>query len=172
VLLSIALGVVGDRLFPTRPSMSPAVLSSLPGRHLEPPWWEMTTIRTTANETTYVIPSDVLFATASSAVSSHGRADLLRLIPVLHGAGSVIIAGCTDSIGGVDSTYNVNLSQLRANAAVAVLVQGGLPSTILHTLAWADTHPAVTSSGLDRATINALNRRIVIIATKSEGTNA
>lgn len=47
---------------------------------------------------------------------------------------------------------------------VDILPQG-LPGALFHVESWADTHPVENVAGLDQATINALNRRIVITVT-------
>jgi outer membrane protein OmpA-like peptidoglycan-associated protein len=122
--------------------------------------------QSTGDETSYVVPSDVLFPTASAVISPQGQGVLQELVPELHDAVSITVGGCTDSVGGVDSPYNLNLSQQRADEAVEYLERDGLPVSLFHALAWADTHPVTTTAGLDTATINALNRRIVVIVTK------
>jgi outer membrane protein OmpA-like peptidoglycan-associated protein len=107
-----------------------------------------------------------LFASDSSNVNSAGRAVLDSLVPRLREAHSVTAAGCTDSVGGVDSHFNIALGENRAWAAVHVLEKAGLPASLFRVVSWADTHPVANVSGLDTATINALNRRIVLIVTK------
>jgi len=49
---------------------------------------------------------------------------------------------------------------------VYVLEKAGLPASLFRVVSWADTHPVANVSGLDTATINALNRRIVLIVTE------
>jgi outer membrane protein OmpA-like peptidoglycan-associated protein len=87
-------------------------------------------------------------------------------VPQVARATSVTIAGCTDAVGGTDSPYNVALSELRALATEDVFVSFGMNRSNFHTVGWADTHPVPGVQGLDAATIEALNRRIVIILTE------
>jgi len=77
-----------------------------------------------------------------------------------------VIAGCTDDVGGVDSPYNIKLSYARARAARRELLTLGLDSDLFRLEALADTHPVSGTLGLDQATINALNRRIIITVTR------
>lgn len=167
---AIGLGLATAALIPSRPNSALAVsVGPLPGRHLEIPWWETIAKQQVGNEVTYVLPADILFNTASSAISPEGIAVLSNLAPQLKKARAIVIAGCTDSEGGVDSPYNIGLSQRRAMAAHEQLVADGVPNSLISTQAWADTHPVATPPGLDQATINALNRRIVVTVTEWVG---
>jgi outer membrane protein OmpA-like peptidoglycan-associated protein len=163
---ALALGLGLHQVLPTSKLTPAPTLESLPGRHLQPPWWEVVRFHSTSKTSTYVVPSDVLFATDSSMIDSYGASVLDGLVPKLRGARSVTVAGCTDSVGGVDSTFNVALGKNRADAAIAILEAAGLPASLFHPVSWADTHPVANVAGLDTATINALNRRIVLIVTK------
>jgi flagellar motor protein MotB len=115
---------------------------------------------------TYVVPAVVLFATDSSTITSRGQTVLRAMKPRLVGATSIAIAGCTDDVGGVDSPSNIKLSWARALAARNALVALGLHQGIFHLSALADTHPVPEIRGLDQATVNALNRRIIITVTR------
>jgi outer membrane protein OmpA-like peptidoglycan-associated protein len=163
---AVAGGLALHRLVPGAESVIPSQLGALPGRHLQQPWWEAITFRSTSTTRTLILPSDVLFASDSSNVNSDGRAILDNLVPRLREAQSVAVAGCTDSVGGVDSHFNIALGESRARAAVHVLEKAGLPASLFRVVSWADTHPVANVSGLDTATLNALNRRIVLIVTK------
>jgi chemotaxis protein MotB len=144
-----------------------AILGPLTGRHLQIPWWEeVKTYPSAPHQVTYVIPGAVLFGSGSSAIGSQGRSFLISLAPKLRGATRVLVAGCTDPIGGADSAYNVRLGKSRASSAVSILESAGLPASLFRVVSWADTHPVANVSRLDTATINALNRRIVLIVTK------
>lgn len=140
-----------------------AGLASLPGRHLQPPWWEA--VKTTSPNT-YVVPGDVLFAFNSTVIDVHGQSVLVRLVPQMRGARSITVAGCTDGVGGAASPYNFSLGLKRADAAVSVLERAGLPSSLFHAVSWADIHPVEGARGLDVQTLNAMERRIVIMVTK------
>jgi outer membrane protein OmpA-like peptidoglycan-associated protein len=163
ILLGAAIGFAYHCLAPV-PKVAAAVkLGSTPGRHLEQPWWTSVTTRT-AN--TFVIPSDLLFTFGSSSVGSQGRQVMRGLKARLEGAISIAIVGCTDPVGGIDSPYNIALGLDRARASVAVLEQDGLQASLFRIASWADTHPVTNVAGLDTATVNALDRRIVVIVTK------
>ncbi len=166
VLLALLLGFVVHELPPAGQAVGAPVLGTLPYRHLQPPWWEAVHPDGPPSLRTYVVPSDVLFATDSSTIDSQGQSLLIGLSPELRGASSITVAGCTDSIGGVDSAFNVQLGRQRAQAAVGVLEAAGLSSSLFQVQSWADTHPVANLTGLDTSTINALDRRIVLIVTK------
>jgi flagellar motor protein MotB len=148
------------------PRNSPAVVTRMPpllGRHLQPPWWEAVVQSAPSPSSVRItIPSAVLFATNSSALTERGDRALQQLFPEMRGAVRISIAGCTDSVGGSDSPYNIALSWSRARSARKELVALGLNPELFRLSALADTHPVVGTLGLDQATVNALNRRIVI----------
>jgi len=162
----LAAVVVGTAFLSTSCAAAGTGLGSLPGRHLDPPWWEAVQQTTNGRESTYVIPADVLFASGSSVVDESGQRTLLALLPQLATASSIRIIGCTDHVGGTDSPANVRLGEERAQAAAAILTRAGVPASKTHEYSWADTHPVLVSPGVDEATTNALDRRIVIIVTK------
>jgi outer membrane protein OmpA-like peptidoglycan-associated protein len=140
-----------------------AGISSLPGRHLQPPWWEA--VQNPAPDT-FVVPGEVLFGFNSTAIDAHGESVLTALLPRLRNAQSITVAGCTDAVGGAASAFNFNLGMKRAEAAVSVLEGAGVPSSQFHAVSWADTHPVADTTGLDSQTVNAMERRIVIIVTR------
>jgi outer membrane protein OmpA-like peptidoglycan-associated protein len=166
VALAAVLGLLMAQVLPRASVATPSVLGALPGRHLQTPWWEAISYHMDSPDSvSYTVPAEVLFSTNSSTISGAGQGVLRALVPQLRGAASIIIAGCTDSVGGVDSPSNIALSEQRAVAAQDILESSGLNPALFHILAWADTHPVSGMQGLDPATINALNRRIVIIVT-------
>jgi len=165
--LAVPLGLFLAHTLPGPSNNQPVTLSTLSGRHLQPPWWEAITHRVQPSGTmTYVVPAVVLFATDSSTITSRGQTVLRAMKPRLVGATSIAIAGCTDDVGGVDSPSNIKLSWARALAARNALVALGLHQGIFHLSALADTHPVPEIRGLDQATVNALNRRIIITVTR------
>jgi outer membrane protein OmpA-like peptidoglycan-associated protein len=168
VILGILLGVALSRLVDNGNKPLPSVaLTALPGRHLQPPWWEeIHKQRHSTHLITYTVPAAVLFATNSSVIDAQGQAALRGLVPTLAGAQSVLVAGCTDNVGGATSTSNFVLGRSRALAAVHDLESDGLPARLFRVVSWADTHPVAHTAGLDQATIRALNRRLVIEVTK------
>ena len=114
---------------------------------------------------TYVVPADLLFRPDSATVDDTGRAELIDLARTqLHGAVAVVVAGATDGRGTRD--HNLALSQARADAATAILVDAGIDPGIIRTQAWADDHPAADEHGPDPATAQARNRRVEITVTK------
>ncbi len=70
VVLGATLGFAVHYLIPTAKPAAAAQLGSLPGRHLQPPWWEAVSSRMTPTASTYVVPSNVLFASGSSAIGT------------------------------------------------------------------------------------------------------
>ena len=170
--LVAAVAGLGFGLAKATPRVQPAApvgLGSLPGRHLQPPWWEavIQSAPTTAS-VRFTIPAAVLFATNSSAITESGDRVLRELVPEMRGATWIWIAGCTDSVGGADSPYNIALSWKRARSARNELVALGLDPKLFRLSALADTHPVAGTHEFDQATINALNRRIVISVMRPE----
>ncbi len=146
-----------------------ARLGPLPGRHLQVPWWETTSVVHGAGEVVKLtIPGAVLFETGSSRVSAFGRHTLRTLVPTLLRVGRLDIEGCTDAVGGESSLANIALSWRRAEAVRAELVELGVSPTSMVLSALADTEPVPGTRGLDQATVNALNRRVIIIATSKD----
>ena len=165
--LALCLGAVGaGALNRTAVHDTGVTLATLSGRHLEPPWWTEVHVDQAGPVETITVPAEVLFPYDSAAIGSGGQATLRSIAPDLVEAEQVVVAGCTDASGGIDSPYNIALSRSRALAAVAVLEAADVPSSIVHTEAWADTHPVTAAPGLDAETLAALDRRIVIQVTK------
>ena len=161
------------------------VLLTPPGRGLLKPWWESITIVDRApnrpepivavnpapgapaapTPVTYVVPGDLLFGTDSATIDEAGRGDLVNLAHTqLRNAVAIVVSGATDGRG--TRTHNVALSQARADAVKAVLVEAGVDPSIIRTEAWADDHPAADELGPDPATAQARNRRVEIAVTR------
>lgn len=148
------------------------------GRHLEVAWWEEVSVE--AEDVTdgpvderwlrVEVPADILFDFDSAALGDGGRASLGRIVIEHHllDAREVVVAGATDSVGTLD--YNLDLSRRRASSAADVLVEAGLDRSIIRIEAWADQHPVPVPSGVDRATADALQRRVEIRALLPSGT--
>jgi len=158
--------LLGATFFSGSCAASGSGFRSLPGRHLDPPWWESVQKTSNGVQSTYVIPADVLFASESSNVNESGRRTLLALVPQLATAMSIRIIGCTDGVGGADSLANFRLGEERAQAAAAILTRAGVSALKIHEDSWADTHPVIVNPGVGEATTNALDRRIIIIVSK------
>ena len=154
-------------LSPT-PASRAVALRTPPGRGLERPWWESITVAEPTPDTstvTYVVPADLLFNTDSATVDDTGQTQLAHLAHTqLRGALAIVIAGASDSRG--TRIHNLALSQARADAAEAILVDAGIDPNIIRTEAWADDHPAADEHGPDPATAQARNRRVEITVTK------
>jgi outer membrane protein OmpA-like peptidoglycan-associated protein len=143
-------------------------LSPPPGRGLDRPWWESITAvasKPVPKVVTFLVPSDVVFATDSATVSETGRSDLAGLARTkLLAADRIVIAGATDGRG--TRVHNLRLSRARADAAAAIVIAAGVDPRIIHIEAWADDHPVADEHGPDPATAQARNRRVVIEVTK------
>lgn len=72
------------------------------------------------------------------------------------GAKEVLVLGYTDLIG--TDKFNIHLSQMRANAAKAILVQQGVPENVIVALGQGDSNPLVDTKEANRE-----NRRIEVI---------
>ena len=173
VYLAIASAVAGFAFMVTG-ALAPAQVSrsvpssAIPGRGLDRPWWESITVTASKSDpkvATFVVPSDVVFATDSATVSDAGRSDLVGLARTrLLAADRIVIAGATDSRG--TRAHNLWLSRARADATAAIVIATGVDPGIIHIETWADDHPAADEHGPDPTTAQARNRRVVIEVTR------
>ena len=148
---------------------SPSVaVSPPPGRGFDKPWWESITVTASKSDpkvVTFMVPSDVVFATDSATVSETGRLDLVSLVRTqLLAADGIVVAGATDGRG--TRAHNLRLSRARADAAAAIVIAAGIDPRINRIEAWADDHPVADEHGPDPAAAQARNRRVVIEVTK------
>ncbi|WP_103068291.1 OmpA family protein [Aquimarina sediminis] len=101
--------------------------------------------------------SGVYFATNQSTINAKSKANLNKLAGIFkeYPDTNIIVEGHTDSSG--DDTYNMKLSQKRANAVTEYLVSQGISRTRLTTYAHGETLPKY-----DNATAEgrAKNRRV------------
>ncbi|WP_240611080.1 OmpA family protein [Oceaniglobus ichthyenteri] len=106
------------------------------------------------------MPQDILFATDSATVSSGLRGDLGVLAANLNRyPNSVVeVQGHTDNTGA--SSYNLNLSQRRAQSVTSILSSQGVSSSRLRAIGMGEDSPV--SSNLT-AEGRAQNRRVDII---------
>jgi outer membrane protein OmpA-like peptidoglycan-associated protein len=122
--------------------------------------------RRTSNGMVMVLPDSVFkFDFDSADLSPHNRELLSRIAGILlvsKGYG-LSIFGYTDDVGTRE--YNQKLSERRATAVRAYLVQAGLNPAIINVRGYGKTNPLV-SGGTEQA--RARNRRVEIALTDSE----
>ncbi len=122
-------------------------------------------IQNTGQELIVTMPQDILFNIDSTAL----RADLQRDLAALAGNlrefpnSRVDVVGHTDSTG--DAAYNLGLSNRRAEAVQAVLVQNGVPAWRIRAVGRGETQPVASNQ---TANGRAQNRRVEIIITPTE----
>lgn len=132
IIAAAALGVVGCG------AQQPYNETTPNGKHVsvtvpsgnEAPNWTTTTIVTTPEITTVVVPNDVLFASGSadlSATATDVIADLAKHITTC-AASTVTIDGYTDSDG--DEAFNQQLSHERATSVASRLMAAGVAAQI------------------------------------------
>ena len=109
--------------------------------------------------------SGLLFDYDSDAVKPTARANLTDLANSLrrYPETEVLIVGHTDAQGS--DSYNMNLSQRRANAGKAFMVSHGIPSDRIRTQAMGEAEPIATN---ETAEGMALNRRVEVAIFASE----
>jgi len=107
-------------------------------------------------ETTSTI---VYFPFASTALTEPAKAALMQLVEYLKSAGnvSININGHTDRAGS--ETYNMGLSEQRAQLVKDALMAAGVSETILHYFAFGETDPKIPP---DDGVREPLNRRVEI----------
>ena len=110
--------------------------------------------------------SDVLFDTGRAELKPGGVrmlqkvADFLRQYPQR----TIMVEGFTDSIGG--ETYNLSLSERRANAVRATLVGMGVSPDRVHTQGFGKAFP-IASNGNPAG--RQLNRRVEVVISDDSG---
>lgn len=116
----------------------------------------------TGSELVVTMPQDILFAVDSAVVQSTLQSDLAALSRNLldFPDTTVQVIGHTDNTGS--ASYNQDLSQRRANAVSAILLQNGVPSSRVVAFGRGEDQPI--ASNLDTAG-RAQNRRVEIIIT-------
>ncbi len=119
-------------------------------------------IQNTGNTLNVTLPEGVLFATDSTAVSGPAQNDLYALARNLqqYPNSTVQIIGHTDSTGS--ASYNMNLSQRRAQAVANILAAGGVSASRLAPMGRGLTQPVASNN---TAQGRAANRRVEIIIT-------
>jgi OOP family OmpA-OmpF porin len=109
------------------------------------------------------IELNVNFANNSSEVTAENYAEVTKLAEFMteYPQTSVVIEGHTDDRGAAD--YNQGLSERRADAVAAILVErDGVSSARVSTKGFGESSPLVESTVAD---YRAMNRRVVAVAT-------
>ena len=103
---------------------------------------------------------DVLFATNQANLTPNGMSTLRKLADVMaqNPERTVLVEGFTDSTGS--SSYNMDLSQRRANAVATALSSMGVPRERIAMKAYGEAFPVAAN---DSASNRQLNRRVEIV---------
>jgi outer membrane protein OmpA-like peptidoglycan-associated protein len=119
-----------------------------------------TTIRNTGQELILTMPQDILFAVDSATLRPDLRADLQVIAANLRrNPDSIVrVVGHTDSTGAL--AYNQRLSERRADAVAAVLIENGVSGQRIVTTGMGPSEPVATNA---TAAGRTLNRRVEII---------
>ncbi|PVA09736.1 hypothetical protein DC366_11440 [Pelagivirga sediminicola] len=117
-------------------------------------------INNTGDRLIVTLPQDILFAVDSANVNSALRGDLLTVADSLqnHPGSSVQVVGHTDNSGS--ATYNQKLSERRANAVAAVLMDGGVGFNRINAFGRGEDQPIASNL---TAQGKAQNRRVEIV---------
>jgi len=109
---------------------------------------------------------DVLFNTNKAQLKSGGMHNVQKLAAFLnqYPQHKVLVEGHTDSTGS--DSYNLELSDRRANAVRAALIDKGVSSDRVATRGYGEAYPV---AGNDTAAGRQLNRRVEIIISDSKG---
>lgn len=112
--------------------------------------------------TTIRLSSDAYFSTGSATIKPSARYEIqstaARIQRNLITISRVIVAGNTDNVGG--ASYNITLSQRRAQAVANELIRAGVPAHMIDVYGYGESKPAATNS---TAQGRALNRRVDVI---------
>lgn len=119
-----------------------------------------------AVELTKLLGGSATFESNGTVLSAEGSALLDMAIEVLRANPSVVLVveGHTDN--GGDATVNLELSQRRAEAVVAYLVDGGIDSDRLSAVGYGERQPIADNS---TEAGRALNRRIEFVIREGDG---
>lgn len=117
-------------------------------------------IQNTGDRLIVTLPQDILFATDSTAVSPSIQGDLIAVARNLqqYPDTNVQVIGHTDSDG--DASYNLNLSQRRAQAVSSILISNGVPSFRVQSIGRGEDQPVASNLTPEG---KAQNRRVEIV---------
>lgn len=119
-------------------------------------------INNTGNELIVTMPQDILFATDSANLSGGLRSDLATLAASLnrYPNSRVNVIGHTDNVG--DASYNMGLSQRRAQSVASVLISNGVSAGRINAFGRGEDQPVADNlSDYGRQQ----NRRVEIVIT-------
>lgn len=116
----------------------------------------------TGNQLIVTLPQDILFATDSAALTGALQSDLYTLAQSLNSYPNttVNVIGHTDNVG--EASYNLNLSQRRAQAVSSVLINAGVAPSRIRSIGRGEDQPIstnLTPEGRQQ------NRRVEIVIT-------
>lgn len=116
----------------------------------------------TGNQLIVTMPQDILFATNSTSLTGSLRSDLYALAANLnrYPNSTVNVVGHTDNVG--TAAYNQDLSERRARAVAAVLVDGGVSPYRVVAFGRGEEQPVATNLTPEG---RSQNRRVEIIIT-------
>lgn len=125
--------------------------------------------RTTATEIYIDLPTDVLFDFDSATLRPDAFPSLEKLARIVNSSeGTVQVKGHTDAIG--DETYNLQLSERRAQAVAQWLTDQDITASRLQAIGQGETQPVAQNTqpdGSDNPEGRAKNRRVEVIIPKS-----
>lgn len=109
---------------------------------------------------------DVLFETGNAQLRAGGMQDVEKLAGFLkrNPQRHVLIEGFTDSVGS--ESYNVALSERRADAVRRAIVDLGVGRERLRTEGYGEAHPV---AGNDSSSGRQMNRRVEIVLSDEAG---
>lgn len=120
------------------------------------------TVVNTGDQLIVTLPQDILFATDSTALTGALRSDLTTLAASLnrYPNTTVNVIGHTDNVGA--AAYNLDLSQRRAQAVSAVLINAGVAPSRIRSIGRGEDQPVATNLTPEG---RAQNRRVEIVIT-------
>lgn len=119
----------------------------------------------------YTVAADALFGFDQAIISQNGRqriGELANEISDFDELNEVVVYGHTDRLGS--DAYNMDLSQRRADAVRALLVQQGVPSHLIRAQGMGKTQPVVQCDETGRNALVAClapNRRVEVTVNGS-----
>ncbi|WP_158965297.1 OmpA family protein [Chachezhania sediminis] len=122
------------------------------------------TVRQDGQRVIVTLPQDITFATNSFAVKDSLKPDLARLAQSMNAYpnSTAQVIGHTDNTG--DATYNIGLSQQRAEAVSNILIIDGVAASRLRTVAAGESSP-IASNLTEEG--RAQNRRVEVVITQN-----